>query len=138
MNPTDIFQPVVVLVFQTLFVLMALGISRSRAVKTREVPIKYYTEYQGEAESGRLRLLSRNYSNLFESPVLFYVGVLTAYATGFVDAWFINLAWIYVAARFLHTLIHVFYNNVNVRFAMFAVSMTVLVAFWFRIAQKVF
>lgn len=117
---------------------MALGLSRSRAVSRRQVPIKYYTEYHGEAEQGRLRLLSRNYSNLFESPVLFYAGVLVVYTAGFVDGLFVKLAWIYAVARILHTLIHVFYNNVNVRFGAFAASLVVLSVFWFRIGLKVF
>jgi len=43
------------------------------------------------------------------------------------------LAWTYVASRYLHSIIHVTYNQVMHRFAVFIFSSFVLLAFWVRL-----
>jgi hypothetical protein len=75
----------------------------------------------------RTRLANRNYMNLLELPVLFYVCLLIQYVS---EAETQNLAWVYVALRIAHTLIHLTYNNVMHRLAVFAASNFVLVAMW--------
>ena len=133
-----IFQPVCVLALHTLIVLGALGMTRSYSVKNKKVSMRYYQEFLGDGESGRLRLLSRNYINLLESPVLFYVAVVIIYMTNQVDDVYIYFCWGYVVCRILHTLIHVFYNNVNIRFAMFGASIFHLTMIWVRLSWNLF
>ena len=71
-----------------------------------------------------------NYKNLFEMPVLFYVGCLGLLATGGVTPLQLGLAWFYVALRLLHSAIHVGYNNVMHRFSVSALSACVLLVMW--------
>lgn len=42
----------------------------------------------------------------------------------------IDLAWVYVGLRTLHSIIHLSYNNVNHRLAAFLLSMATLVTIW--------
>lgn len=69
-----------------------------------------------------------NFRNLFELPVLFYALCLFIYVTGMVDAVYVNSAWVYVALRAGHSLIHCSINIVRLRFALYALSTAVL---WF-------
>jgi len=75
-----------------------------------------------------------NFSNLFETPVLFYVAILTTLILMVQDNILVTLAWAYVASRFVHSFIHITYNRVMHRFAVFIFSSFVLFAFWVRLA----
>ena len=82
------------------------------------------------------RLATRNYMNLFELPVLFYVGCLVAVVTGAETPALVALGWAYVAFRVAHSLIHVTYNHVMHRFYAFGASNAVLIAMWVLLATK--
>ena len=77
---------------------------------------------------------SDNLKNLFELPVLFYALCLYLFATQSVDAIHVWSAWVFVAFRVLHSLIHCSLNVVKYRFASYAVS---AVALWFMVSRAV-
>ena len=62
---------------------------------------------------------SENFKNLFEIPVLFYALALYLFATSQVDGAYLTAAWIFVAFRALHSLVHCTVNIVNLRFFMY-------------------
>jgi len=74
-----------------------------------------------------------NYSNLFESPVLFYTAILLTLMLMVQDSILVSLAWIYVASRYAHSFIHVTYNRVMHRLTVFIFSSFILLAFWVRL-----
>ncbi len=76
-----------------------------------------------------------NLSNLFELPVLFYALCLYLYVTGTVDQFYLILAWVFVASRALHSLVHVTVNNVNVRFIVYMLASFVL---WAMLGRAVY
>jgi len=59
---------------------------------------------------------SDNLKNLFEIPVLFYALVLFLYATRQVDALYLGAAWLFVAFRVAHSIVHCTFNLVLLRF----------------------
>lgn len=71
-----------------------------------------------------------NFRNLFEMPVLFHVALLVAFVTSSANGASIALAWLYVACRVAHSIIHCGYNRVMHRFYAFASSVAVLLALW--------
>jgi hypothetical protein len=77
---------------------------------------------------------SDNFSNLFEVPLLFYVGALAVTQAGLTDPVFVTLGWAFVALRATHSLIQCSYNRVMHRFAVYALATLVLIAFWIRFA----
>jgi len=76
---------------------------------------------------------SDNYSNLFELPVLFYTAILLTLILMVQDGILVILAWAFVSSRYLHSFIHVTYNQVMHRFSVFLFSSFVLLAFWVRL-----
>lgn len=76
-----------------------------------------------------------NFRNLFELPVMFYVAVITAYATGLTSPLFLALAWAYVAARYAHSFIQCTSNVVMHRFYAFVTGCTMLVLMWLMLAN---
>lgn len=76
---------------------------------------------------------SDNYSNLFELPVLFFTAILLTLILMIQDSILVILAWAFVSSRYLHSLIHVTYNQVMHRFSVFIFGGFVLLAFWVRL-----
>jgi len=81
---------------------------------------------------------ANNYANLFEGPVLFYLAILLALILMLQDGIIVTLAWIYVASRFVHSLIHISYNRVMHRFWVFVFSTLALLAIWVRLGWIIF
>jgi len=75
---------------------------------------------------------SDNLKNLFEIPTLFFALVLYLFVTQKVDAAYVAAAWIFVAFRALHSLVHCTVNVVIVRFWLYALS---TLAFWFMLGR---
>jgi hypothetical protein len=69
---------------------------------------------------------SDNLRNLFEIPTLFYAVVLYLFATGRVDEFYLAAAWVFVAFRALHSLVHCTVNIVVLRFWLYAASTAAL------------
>lgn len=77
-----------------------------------------------------------NYANLFEMPVLFYALGLALYVTQTVSLPMLVAAWLYVALRCLHSVIHISYNTVWHRFQVFTASAILLVFMWLAFALQ--
>jgi hypothetical protein len=75
-------------------------------------------------------LANPNFADLLEMPVLFYVICLMLYVSNRVDELFLYLAWIYVGLRALHSLVHLTYDNMRHRMALFALSNLVVIVMW--------
>jgi len=71
-----------------------------------------------------------NFRNLFEVPVLFYALGAVALATHQTPNWLVAGAWVFVALRAVHSIIHCTYNKVMHRLAVFLASFGLLVALW--------
>ena len=134
MNAAAILYPMLVLVFWTMLVLLMIPRRRFSAARQRVVSARDFAFGESDSVPGEVRLPNRNYMNLLELPVLFYVGCLTLFALGRVDSWGVGLAWGFVVGRILHSFVHLTYNDVIHRMRIFALSVFVLVAFWVRIA----
>lgn len=80
---------------------------------------------------------SNNLKNLFELPVLFYTAVLLSLLLMIQDMLLVQLAWGFVALRVVHSVIHCTYNNVNHRFAAYALSCLMLLFIWIRLASYI-
>jgi hypothetical protein len=118
-----------------LFALVAIVFLRMRslrfaAVRTGEVSVKYYQAFSEGAEPDAARVVARNFANLFEVPVLFYVISLMTYVTHRVTWWMVALAWLYVALRYAHSYVHLSFNDVIVRFGLYLASGVVLALMW--------
>jgi hypothetical protein len=79
-----------------------------------------------------------NFRNLFETPVLFYVALLTIHGANLASLAYLLFAWAYVAARYVHSYVQCGPNRVMHRFYAFATSCLLLLAIWLLIAIDLF
>lgn len=129
--PQDlIFAPMGVLALVTFTVLGLIPARRFRAAFAGQVTADDFRFGESPAVPGHVSIPNRNYMNLLELPMLFYVAGLMYFVAGEVDTAALTLAWTYVALRAAHSLIHLTYNNVFHRLTVFGISNLVLMGFW--------
>ena len=86
----------------------------------------------------RVRWKADNYNNLMEQPTLFYAVTLALALLGADGAVNVALAWLYVALRVVHSLVHATLNIVNLRFFVFIAGTFVLLALAIQAALAAF
>jgi hypothetical protein len=127
-----ILYPALGLVALTFGVWVLMYVRRIGAMRRHRMSPELYATRASRAPLDEQASASDNFQNLLELPVLFYVLVLALYATQRVDAVFVALAWAFVAARLAHTLVHVTYNRVLHRFAVYVAGAALLWIAWLR------
>lgn len=127
-----IFLPVCVLAFFTFAVLTLVPLVRIRAARSGRVHVKDFRYGESTSVPGDVSLPNRDYMNLLELPILFYVVCLSIYATKQVDDTYVYLAWGFVVARLLHSVVHLTYNNVLHRLVAFGLGFACLIPMWIR------
>jgi len=83
------------------------------------------------------RLASANFTNQFETPVVFFAIVMIAMETGATGYVMAILAWLYVATRIVHTLIHIGPNQLRLRGAVYGVGVIALFCMWLGVLVSV-
>lgn len=136
MPAIDILLPVAALSIWTLLVLLLIPYRRFKASFAGEVGPGDFRYGESPRVSPWVSIPNRNYMNLTEAPVLFYVLCLSALLSEQVDGLLLGLAWAYVVLRVLHSVVHLSYNHVIHRLACFALSNAVLGVAWFVLAWR--
>ena len=130
MTQAAIFAPFFATMFLTLVVWVYMYVRRISFITSNKISSKNL------AAPGSLAQLSPpavsnpsdNLKNLFEIPVIFYALVLYLFATKQVDAVYVGAAWVFVAFRVLHSVVHCTFNLVMLRFYLYLFA---TLAVWF-------
>jgi hypothetical protein len=130
MSEPSLVYPMSAMVLLTMFVLVRMFRARVGAVKAGQIDANFYRLFQGATEPAATQKVSRNFSNLFEAPTLFYVVCLAAMVTGVTGLVMVALAWAYVATRIAHTAIHLGPNKLRWRIRAYFLSWATLAAMW--------
>jgi len=128
--------PMLAMVFLTITVLGILLRSRIRAVKSGRVDMAYFKVFQG-VEPEETAKPARHLSNLFEAPVLFYAGCITAMVVHDTGVAMVAIAWAYVVARVVHAIVHLGRNRIRQRLRAYFSSWVVLLALWIHLGVHV-
>jgi hypothetical protein len=83
------------------------------------------------------RLAAANFSNQFETPLIFFALIMLAMEVGATNYTMAALAWAYVATRMVHTLVHVGSNDLRIRATVFAAGVAVLFCMWVGVVLAV-
>jgi hypothetical protein len=137
MRPEAIFAPLCVLALWTEVVVFLVGFNRIRAVRARRVAPGAFRLGESADVPADVSVWNRNLINLLETPTLFYVVGIAVYVTHHVTPDVLILAWIFVAFRLAHSLIHVTSNRILMGLTLYAVSNFVLLGLWLRFVSQV-
>ncbi len=125
-----IFWPIIAQVFLVAVVAarmyaVRIGEMRARGIRPQAVATSW-------TAAGALENVAAadNFRNLFEGPVLFFAVCLALAIMDMVTPLQLALAWLYVGLRALHSLIHVTYNRVMHRLAVYITSTICVLVMW--------
>jgi hypothetical protein len=121
---TAIFMPVLITLLLGLIIWLLMFAVRFKAIAAANIqPDQLATpDMVRQALPLFAQHSANNFKNFFEVPMMFFVLCFYLHATGNVDSLYVNLAWVFVAFRYVHSAIHCSYNNVNHRFGAYAIS----------------
>lgn len=123
-------------VLLTFGVLLWLGRERVPRVMSGEISARDIA-VERTAYPLKARLLSNNFDNQFQLPVLFYVVALLALWSGGTNWVEVIFAWLFVALRFGHTAIHVTSNRLDTRFALYTAGLAALGVLWLLVLLRI-
>ena len=135
-NPAVLY-PMFALAAWTLVVLLLIPIARARSARRREIVIDDFKFGESPAVPPAVSIPNRNYMNLLELPMLFYIVCLVLYVTGGASSLAIAIGWAFVVFRIVHSAIHLTYNRVLHRLAAFTAANVALVFLWVIAAAHV-
>jgi hypothetical protein len=125
--------PMFLLVMMKFFVLLKMFLGRIKAVRSGSIHANYFKVFEqreGTTIPDDLVQVSRHFTNLNEMPYLYYTVLLFYIVVGSISVSTVVLSWLYFIFRFIHTRIHLTYNNVLHRLIAFGLSCVVLFLMW--------
>lgn len=123
------------LVILTTVIMVLTARVRVGSVKSGEVAQSYYSLMNGHDIPDFVAKTTRNFNNLFEVPTLFYAGGAVYLALDQTGQLPVISAWVFVAARVLHSIIHLSYNNVMHRLIIFSIGNLSVLLMWLGIVN---
>lgn len=127
--------PMFATVVLTVLVAVYMLYVRVHAIRAKQVDPRYLKLRDGRPTEQMLKA-ERHFANLFEVPVLFYVGCLLAIHFGIQSEWLMFWAWLFVVARAAHAYIHLGRNKIYPRLVAFSLSFIATVAIWVIVVSK--
>ncbi|MDP2800662.1 MAG: MAPEG family protein [Phreatobacter sp.] len=119
--------PVLAQVALTIVVLFVLGYFRRQALTARDVRLKDIA-LSGDTWPAKAKQAANNFTNQFETPVLFYVLAIMAIHVGATGWLMASFAWVFVATRVAHAYVHIGSNDLRIRPLVFLVGCFALIA----------
>lgn len=135
-NPVSIFLPMLAIVALTFVAFVHMAMARTAAAKAGQDPA-FYRAHLGPPEPEATTAAVRHFNILFELPLLFYAGCITAFVLGAVGTWTLVFAWLFAIARWVQSLIHMSYNLPAHRGLAFVVGMAAVIALWVNLTLAI-
>jgi hypothetical protein len=129
MTPVELLTPVLILICWTLVMWLWMYATRIPAMQAAQIhpDEARHPHTYGDRLPPNVRAAADNYNHLHEQPTLFYALMLFAAATGSTSSLLLNLAYLYVGLRVVHSLIQVLVSKVMPRFMIFVISTLALI-----------
>ncbi len=135
MQGTAIIWPMLAHVALVYAIYLLMFLRRKAMVQQGRVKISDYRENRTEPPESLF--VKNNLANQFELPVLFHICCLALLVTGGVGTVMVVAAWVFVASRIVHTVIHVTSNRIRYRQPAFSLGFVVLALMWAQLALHI-
>ena len=126
MPQISILLPVLTLAFWTFIIFAIMAPARFYFLRMKHPQTAAHTKNLKGLLPPWTERVSDNYNHLFEQPVVFYAIALSIVVINNIEPFMIQLAWIYVALRVLHSIVQITFNFVPLRFTLFITSWLIL------------
>ena len=121
-----ILLPVLTLAFWTFIIFAIMAPARFYFLRMKHPQTAAHTKNLKGLLPPWTERVADNYNHLFEQPVVFYAIALSIAVINNIEPLMIQLAWVYVALRVLHSIVQITFNFVPLRFTLFVTSWLIL------------
>ena len=126
MHQISILLPVLTLAFWTFIIFAIMAPARFYFLRMKHPQTAAHTKNLKGLLPPWTERVADNYNHLFEQPVVFYAIALSIAVINNIEHLMIQLAWVYVALRVLHSIVQITFNFVPLRFILFVTSWLIL------------
>ena len=126
MQQISILLPVLTLAFWTFIIFAIMAPARFYFLRMKHPQTAAHTKNLKGLLPPWTERVADNYNHLFEQPVVFYAIALSIAVIKNIEPLMIQLAWVYVALRVLHSIVQITFNFVPLRFTLFVTSWLIL------------
>jgi hypothetical protein len=126
MQQISILLPVLTLAFWTFIIFAIMAPARFYFLRMKHPQTAAHTKNLKGLLPDWTERVADNYNHLFEQPVVFYAITLSIAVINNIEPLMIQLAWVYVALRVLHSIVQITFNFVPLRFTLFVTSWLIL------------
>jgi hypothetical protein len=126
MPQISILLPVLTLAFWTFIIFAIMAPARFYFLRMKHPQTAAHTKNLKGLLPPWTERVADNYNHLFEQPVVFYAIALSIAVINNIEPLMIQLAWVYVALRVLHSIVQITFNFVPLRFTLFVTSWLIL------------
>ena len=126
MHQISILLPVLTLAFWTFIIFAIMAPARFYFLRMKHPQSAAHTKNLKGLLPPWTERVADNYNHLFEQPVVFYAIALSIAVINNIEPLMIQLAWVYVALRVLHSIVQITFNFVPLRFTLFVTSWLIL------------
>tara|TARA_B100001059_G_scaffold112485_1_gene112698 strand:- start:1178 stop:1594 length:417 start_codon:yes stop_codon:yes gene_type:complete len=126
MHQISILLPVLTLAFWTFIIFAIMAPARFYFLRMKHPQTAAHTKNLKGLLPPWTERVADNYNHLFEQPVVFYAIALSIAVINNIEPLMIQLAWVYVALRVLHSIVQITFNFVPLRFTLFVTSWLIL------------
>ena len=126
MHQISILLPVLTLAFWTFIIFAIMAPARFYFLRMKHPQTAAHTKNLKGLLPPWTERVADNYNHLFEQPVVFYAIALSIAVINNIEPLIIQLAWVYVALRVLHSIVQITFNFVPLRFTLFVTSWLIL------------
>ena len=126
MQQISILLPVLTLAFWTFIIFAIMAPARFYFLRMKHPQTAAHTKNLKGLLPPWTERVADNYNHLFEQPVVFYAIALSIAVINSIEPLMIQLAWVYVALRVLHSIVQITFNFVPLRFTLFVTSWLIL------------
>ena len=126
MPQISILLPVLTLAFWTFIIFAIMAPARFYFLRMKHPQTAAHTKNLKGLLPPWTERVADNYNHLFEQPVVFYAIALSIAVINNIEPLIIQLAWVYVALRVLHSIVQITFNFVPLRFTLFVTSWLIL------------
>lgn len=127
------FYPMFMMILLTFIVGLVTMKHRIASVKNGSVNPTYFKLMEGQEVPEIITKTSRCFNNMFEVPLLFYVGCLLYISFGFESSIGLLFAWLFVVMRYVQAYVHLTYNHLIHRMLSFWVAFLSAMGLWLNL-----
>jgi hypothetical protein len=130
MQQSWILYPMFVMVLISQAVGFRMLQLRFRAVLQDGLPVTYFKLNQDGLPPAYMMQADQHYTNLYETPVLFYAIGILVYILDMTNLFTLSMSWAYIASRLAHAYVHMGQNKIAHRRNIFLTSVAILMLLW--------